>query len=224
MKKTLWFAVLVAVFLVVGCSNSKNEGGGQQMNPPNESTENPSTPNKEANTNPSTGDEVGSTATSSEAIIEAEQKKMALNMLNAVAQDAKEGKVYRPDNGFRIGQTERDAVHKTIGEPEEKEAGYEHYHGSMGNPSVAFKYDGNGILEEARYFGTNVERQTNLGGITEKDLTEQLGEPLEIREMKETEEKNIRYHRGEFELQFIIGKDGTVDHVNLKQFKVPASQ
>lgn len=217
MKKSSWFMLLLAALLLVGCSNTKNENDGLQPISPSEPMENPASSDEDANINSSTSDEAGSsTQTTPEASIEDLQKQMALKTLNGIAKDAKQGKVYRPDNGFLIGKTERDAVHKTIGEPEEKEGGYEHYHGSMGNPSVAFKYDGNGILEEARYFGTNVERQTNLGGITGKDLIEQLGKPLETREVTATGEKNILYHMEDFELQFIFNKNGELDHVNLK--------
>ena len=46
----------------------------------------------------------------------------------------------------------------------------------MGHPGYAFGYDSNHIISEIRYFGTNVERQTNLGSITEINLKKQLGQ------------------------------------------------
>ncbi|WP_301107379.1 YjgB family protein [Sporosarcina sp.] len=149
--------------------------------------------------------------------VEEEQQQMALDMLDELTKDAKEGKIYRPGDEWTIGHTTRKEIHQTIGKPEEIEGAFEHYHGSMGNPSVAFKFDGNGVLEESRYFGTNVERQTNLGGITEKELQEQLGTPADTRLIQTTGETNIIYHLNHYELQFVMGKDGKADHVNLKK-------
>lgn len=217
MNKTKWSITLLAVtFLIAACTTTKDENGqadiGKQPTSSDETTVTRTTdsnePIEEESTNPP-----------SETTVEEEQKQMALDTLNGLAEDAKEGKVYHPDQGFIIGKTKRGDVHETIGQPEEEGNGYEHYHGSMGNPSIAFKYNAKGVLEEARYFGTNVERQTNLGGITEKDLTEQLGKSADTRKIEATGEKNVRYHIGDFELQFIIGKDGTPDHVNLKKWE-----
>lgn len=146
--------------------------------------------------------------------IEQEQKQMALDMLHELVKDAEEGRVYRLSEGIFIGETTREEVYDLIGEPEEKDE-FEHYHGSMGYASYDLAYDEDGILKEARYFGTNVERQTNLGGITEKDLKEQIGEPAETRVIESTDETNDLYRVGAFEIQFILGEDGTVDHVNL---------
>lgn len=143
------------------------------------------------------------------------QKEMALDTLAKIVEDAKIGRVYRLSNGIYVGKTTRKEVTDVIGEPEEKDT-FDHYHGSMGNASYGLAYDGKGILTEARYFGTNVERQTNLGGITTEDLIEQLGEPDQKREISSTNETNFIYQVGEFELQFVMKKDGTVDHVNLK--------
>ncbi|MFC5603470.1 DUF4309 domain-containing protein [Sporosarcina koreensis] len=143
------------------------------------------------------------------------QKEMALDVLAGIFEDAKTGKVYRLSDGIYIGKTTRKEVIEMIGEPEEKDT-FDHYHGSMGNASYDLAYNEKGILKEARYFGTNVERQTNLGGITTKDLIENIGEPDQKREMNSTNETNYIYQVGDFELQFIMQEDGTTDHVNLK--------
>lgn len=150
--------------------------------------------------------------------VEQEQKQMALDTLQGLAKDAEKGKVYRLSEGIRVGHSTRAEIADKIGEPEEQDD-FDHYHGSMGNASYDLAYDESGILKEARYFGTNIERQTNLGGITEEDLIERLGEPHEVHTIPETTEKNYRYHIEEFELQFIMGKDGKVDHVNLKRWE-----
>lgn len=146
------------------------------------------------------------------------QKEMALDTLAEIVEDAETGLVYRLSEGVYIGQTTRQEVIELIGEPEEKDT-FDRYHGSMGNASYDLAYDEEGILAEARYFGTNVERQTNLGGITTKDLIDLLGEPVEKREIASTNETNYSYEVKDFELQFIMKDDGTADHVNLKRNK-----
>ncbi len=146
------------------------------------------------------------------------QKEMAIDTLAGIVEDAKTGQVYRLSNGIYIGVTTRQEVIELIGGPEEKDT-FDQYHGSMGNPSFDLAYDEKGILTEARYFGTNVERQTNLGGIRTKDLIDLLGEPVEKREITSTNETNYIYKVEGFELQFIMKNDGTTDHVNLKQNK-----
>lgn len=219
MERIKWMLMVAAIsVLVAGCTKANDNNGqtGAENKPPVTNETNDAADNELTGKNTSKGQ---TESQSPETSVEDEQKQMALDTLKDLAVRAKEGKVYRPDQGFVIGKTTRKDVYNTIGEAEEKDQGYEHYHGSMGNPSVAFKYDGDGVLEEARYFGTNVERQTNLGGITEEDLTAQLGKPDDIRTIEATGEKNIRYHVGEFELQFIIGDNGTPDHVNLKKWQ-----
>lgn len=222
MKSIKWMLIVSTIsILIAGCADANEEDGKEAMennSPVTDDIEDAgTTDNGTTDSDSSTTD--GNTDNSSAESLEDEQKQMAIDMLNDLVTDAKEGKVYRPDQGFIIGKTARNDIVKAIGEPDEKIGGYDHYHGSMGNPSVAFKYDGKDVLDEARYFGTNVERQTNLGGITEEDLIEQLGKPADSRRIESTGEKNIRYHLNDFELQFVIGKDGTPDHVNLKKWR-----
>ena len=92
---------------------------------------------------------------------------------------------------------------------------FDFYHGSMGNASYQIAYDEKDVMKEARYFGTNVERQTNLGGITKEDVLKYAGEPVEERKIPSTGETNLVYHIGSYELQFVLVKNGTTDHVNL---------
>lgn len=222
MKSMKWMLLVAASsFFVAGCTDTNDENGKEAVenNPPVTDELDDTGAADNGSTDSDTSTTEGNANNSSSGSVEVEQKQMAIDTLNGLAKDAKEGKVYRPDQGFIIGKTTRNDIVNAIGEPEEKKGDYDHYHGSMGNPSVAFKYDGKGVLEEARYFGTNVERQTNLGGITEEDLTKQLGKPADSRRIESTGEQNIRYHFNDFELQFIIGKDGTPDHVNLKKWQ-----
>ena len=144
-----------------------------------------------------------------------EQKEMAIDTLKEIVKDAESGIVYRFSTGFKIGESTRKEVYAAISEPEETLGEFDFYHGSMGQASYQIAYDKNNVMKEARYFGTNVERQTNLGGITREDLLEYIGEPASEREIPDTGETNIVYFVGDYELQFILAKDGTTDHVNL---------
>lgn len=144
-----------------------------------------------------------------------EQKQMAIVALKEIVKDAEKGIVYRFSSGFIVGESTREEVYAKISEPEEQIGDFDYYHGSMGQASYQIKYDDNDVMEEARYYGTNVERQTNLGGITRNDLVEQIGEPDAEREIPNTGETNIVYFIGNYELQFVMREDGTTDHVNL---------
>ncbi|WKA50424.1 YjgB family protein [Planococcus liqunii] len=150
-----------------------------------------------------------------EPVVDDEQKGMAIDTLKEIVKNAETGIVYRFSDGFQVGKATRDEVYAAIGEPEEQVDEFDFYHGSMGNASYQIAYDKNNVMEEARYFGTNVERQTNLGGITKKDLLEHVGEPAEERKIPATGETNLVYHAGDYELQFVLAKNGTTDHVNL---------
>ncbi|WOV85641.1 DUF4309 domain-containing protein [Sporosarcina jeotgali] len=146
--------------------------------------------------------------------IEKEQKQMAINTLNGLVEDGKKGEVYHLNDGFYVGKTTQTEVYNTIGKPERQNT-FDRYTGSMGQASYDLRYDENGLLVEARYLGTNVERQTNLGGITSTDLKEQLGEPDEKRTLKETHQNSYIYKLGKYEIQFILNEKDQADHVNL---------
>lgn len=143
------------------------------------------------------------------------QKQMAIDVLNAIFKDAEDGIVYGLSSGFTVGESARQEVYAQISEPEERIGGYDYYHGLMGNASYKILYDENDVMKEARYFGTNVERQTNLGGITREDLFQEQGEPNAERKIPDTGETNLIYYVGDYELQFVIREDGSTDHVNL---------
>lgn len=201
------FLPLLLIALLTGCSNNKDEGETEV-----------DTPIENVEKSVDDSDEI----IEDEKINESEptsddnlQKEMALETLIGIFEDAKTGKVFRLSDGIYIGKTSRKEVVDLIGEPEEKDT-FDHYHGSMGNASYDLAYNENGVLTEARYLGTNVERQTNLGGITTKDLIDQIGEPDQKREIDSTNETNYIYKVGEYELQFIMKNDETTDHVNLK--------
>ncbi|MGI2327864.1 DUF4309 domain-containing protein [Planococcus sp. YIM B11945] len=147
--------------------------------------------------------------------ISAEQKEMAIETLKGIVKDAENGIVYRFSDGFKVGESSRKEVYAAISEPEERLGDYDFYHGSMGQASYQIAYDDQDIMKEARYFGTNVERQTNLGGIAREDIVEHVGKPAEEREISKTGETNMIYFIGDYEVQFVLAKDGTTNHVNL---------
>ncbi|WP_158541025.1 DUF4309 domain-containing protein [Sporosarcina sp. BI001-red] len=146
--------------------------------------------------------------------IDKEQKQMAIDTLNGLVSDGKKGKVYHLNDKFFVGKTMQTDVFNTIGKPELQDT-YDRYTGSMGQASYDLRYNEKGLLVEARYLGTNVERQTNLGGITSKDLVEQLGNPDEKRTLKETKQTSFIYELGNYEIQFVMNEKDIADHVNL---------
>ncbi|MCK9859565.1 YjgB family protein [Paenibacillus sp. ATY16] len=124
-------------------------------------------------------------------------------------------------HGFTIGSTTHQSVIKAIGEaesPAKDSDGFDVYHAEMGHPGYAISYK-LGKIKEMRYFGTNVERQTNLGGITVKMLVQHWGTPNESVLIKsgKTVQKKITYVRGKYQLEFIFdGTSGTgLNHINL---------
>ncbi|WP_025784667.1 DUF4309 domain-containing protein [Sporosarcina sp. D27] len=146
--------------------------------------------------------------------IDKEQKKMAIDTLNDLVSDGKKGKVYHLSDNFYVGKTTQTDVYNTIGKPERQDT-FDRYTGSMGQASYDLRYNEKGLLVEARYLGTNVERQTNLGGISSKDLVEQLGEPDEQRTLKESHQTSYIYELGNYEIQFVMTEKDKTDHVNL---------
>ncbi|WP_336786181.1 YjgB family protein [Paenibacillus sp. MMO-177] len=124
-------------------------------------------------------------------------------------------------HGFTIGSTTHESVIKAIGEaesPAKDSDGFDVYHAEMGHPGYAISYK-LGKIKEMRYFGTNVERQTNLGGISVKMLVQHWGTPYESVLIKsgKTVQKKITYVRGKYQLEFIFdGTSGTgLNHINL---------
>ncbi|WP_082562345.1 MULTISPECIES: DUF4309 domain-containing protein [unclassified Paenibacillus] len=72
-------------------------------------------------------------------------------------------------------------------------------------------------IQELRYFGTNVERAANIGGITVKMLEQQWGASHSSTVIKtgNIEQKKIVYIRGAYQLEFIFNSSTNLDHINL---------
>ncbi|WP_035391517.1 YjgB family protein [Bacillus altitudinis] len=144
--------------------------------------------------------------------------------LNSIYQLAHKGQMPYYAEGLKIGvQTKKDVRHK-LGQPypETGQSGFDLYHAEMGNPGFAFHYDKKGKINEIRYFGTNVEKETNIGGMTPSLLKKQLGPADSVSTIPQTKEKKYVYQTGDYELEFIVGHDPdisqhslTVLHINL---------
>ncbi|QHW29496.1 YjgB family protein [Paenibacillus rhizovicinus] len=124
-------------------------------------------------------------------------------------------------HGFTVGLTSHETVIKAIGKAESpaKDAdGFDVYHAEMGHPGYALNYKLDKI-REMRYFGTNVERQTNLGGISARMVIQHWGAPNQSALIKsgKTVQKKLTYVRGKYQLEFIFNNTSglDLDHINL---------
>lgn len=149
---------------------------------------------------------------------QANENQGAINTANSLYNSAFKGQFPKVVEGLKIGVSTKADVYKKIGTPEMPASGsssFDVYSANMGNPGYAFSYNTNGTIKEIRYFGTNVERQTNLGRVTPVLLEKQFGVADEIRKVPGTGEKDYVYKTGKYEVRFIIKQDGTASHVNL---------
>lgn len=143
------------------------------------------------------------------------EKQMAMDTLNSFYKLALQGRT--PDLlDLTVGKSKRSEVVKRLGEPEETNGGFEGYPAQMGHPGYAFLYR-YGVIHEVRYFGTNVERQTNIGGITLSMLRQQWGKPAHSTVIHFGGKKQIKetYRRGDYKLEFIFNSETDLDHINL---------
>lgn len=193
-----------------GQNYEEDQTSNNEQSQSDEAQDSDGTPASEENDNQGQSGQAGTADES----IDKEQKKMAIDTLNDLVLDGKKGKVYHLNDNFYVGKTTQTDVYNTIGKPERQDT-FDRYTGSMGQASYDLRYNEKGLLVEARYLGTNVERQTNLGGISSKDLVEQLGNPDEKRMLKDSNQTSYIYELGNFEIQFVMTEKDKADHVNL---------
>ncbi|MBD8136617.1 YjgB family protein [Bacillus sp. CFBP 13597] len=163
--------------------------------------------------------EAASTMDSASAAI---AKDHALTTLHEIYNQAFSGEMPYTAMGLKINENTQKEVYETFGSPPEPgntDETFDYYHAEMGHPGFAFAYNADKTISQIRYFGTNVERDHNLGSITPKVLGNQLGSADEIRHISSTNEINYIYKTGNYELQFIVGENQTVDHINLLEAK-----
>ncbi|MFJ7510994.1 YjgB family protein [Peribacillus simplex] len=149
-------------------------------------------------------------------------KEPALTTLSEIYNKAISGEMPYTAMGLKINENTQKEVYETFGSPPEPgntDETFDYYHAEMGHPGFAFAYNDDKTISQIRYFGTNVERDHNLGSITPKVLGKQLGSADEIRHISSTNEINYIYKTGNYELQFIVGENQTVDHINLLEAK-----
>jgi hypothetical protein len=142
----------------------------------------------------------------------------ALQTLNSFYKPALQGQ-FPGLKGLTVEKSTRQDVIKAIGKPEMPGKDlFDVYHAEMGHPGYAISYKLNKI-REMRYFGTNVERESNIGGITVKMLVQEWGAPHSstvFKSGKVTQNKKI-YIRGAYQLEFIFNNNMNLDHINLTQ-------
>jgi hypothetical protein len=142
----------------------------------------------------------------------------AVKNINEIYNAAVQGEVPRLTADLKIGKSLRQDVRDQFGPPPEGSSNnFDYYHAEMGHPGYAFGYDQNNVINEIRYFGTNVERQTNLGSITQANLKKELGQPNFTSKVKGdgTTQTKYTYHAGAYDLEFIFDDSKTLNHVNL---------
>lgn len=145
--------------------------------------------------------------------------KQALKTLNSFYKTALKGQFPGAVSGLTIGRSTKQDVYKAIGEPSvpgKHADAFDVYVANMGNPGYAFSYKLNKI-REMRYFGTNVERQTNIGGITMKMLKQNWFAPDATTTFKtgKIKQTKLTYYRGDYKLEFIFNSSTELDHMNL---------
>ncbi|MBP3963058.1 YjgB family protein [Paenibacillus lignilyticus] len=144
---------------------------------------------------------------------------MAKKVLNSFYKPALNGRFPGSVNRLKIGVSTRKNVLGLIGQPDKQRTdadGFDLYHAEMGHPGYAVAYKLNKI-REIRYFGTNIERETNIGGITKRMLIGAWGAPsgsVKIRNGSLVQQK-ITYIRGAYKLAFIFNSSTNLDHINL---------
>jgi hypothetical protein len=142
----------------------------------------------------------------------------ALQTLNSFYKPALQGQ-FPGLKGLTVEKSTRQVVIKAIGKPEmpgKDSDAFDVYHAEMGHPGYAISYKLNKI-REMRYFGTNVERDSNIGGITVKMLVQEWGAPHSSTVFKSGKitQKKIIYIRGAYQLEFIFNNNTNLDHINL---------
>ncbi|MGM0948922.1 MAG: YjgB family protein [Bacillota bacterium] len=143
----------------------------------------------------------------------------AADLVKNLYNTAYTGEMPQQAQGLTINKSTKGDVHAKLGEPERPSGGdnrFDLYHWNMGNPGYGFSYHQDMTISEIRYFGTGVERQLNLGGVTPEVLRNELGAANRVLTVPFTDEIDYVYDTGRYELHIVIGKDQTADHVNLK--------
>ena len=144
------------------------------------------------------------------------QQQMAKDKLNEFYKPALSGRFPGYVSDFQVGLTTKSEVYDRLDQPAKVEGGFDFYTATMGQPGYALSYR-SGVLQEIRYFGTNVERQTNIGGMTIQMLWQQWYAPKSSVYIGKGQSRQIKvtYLRGAYKLEFIFNTPTDLDHINL---------
>ncbi|GGA30146.1 YjgB family protein [Paenibacillus physcomitrellae] len=153
------------------------------------------------------------------AAVSQSDSQKALQTLNSFYKPALNGHFPGVVSSFVVGKTTKDEVIKAIGKapmPAKDADSFDVYGAEMGNPGYAFNYK-LGKIREIRYFGTNVERQTNIGGITIAMVKKNWYAPSSVSTIKtgKITQTKLTYVRGAYKLEFIFNSSTDLDHINL---------
>ncbi|WP_172197445.1 YjgB family protein [Saccharibacillus qingshengii] len=145
---------------------------------------------------------------------------MALKQLNTFYKPALKGEFPGNAAGFVVGETKRSEVIEKFGSPDVSRtsaSGFDSYSANMGNPGYAMSYNAAGVLKEIRYFGTNVERQTNIGGMTVAMVKKAWYTPASTTTIKtgNSIQTKLTYKRGAYHVEFIFNNSLDLSHINL---------
>ncbi|MDO3411728.1 YjgB family protein [Saccharibacillus sp. CPCC 101409] len=146
--------------------------------------------------------------------------QMAQQKLNTFYKPALKGHFPDRAEDFVIGQTTRSEVMDAFGSPDvarTSASGFDSYTANMGNPGYSLSYTSGNVLKEIRYFGTNVERQTNIGGITVQMVKKNWYAPTSTTTIKngKTTQTKLTYKRGDYHIEFIFDSPTKLSHINL---------
>lgn len=150
----------------------------------------------------------------------ASDSAMALKKLNSFYKPALKGEFPGNAAGFVVGVTKRSEIIEKFGPPDVTRTsvnGFDRYTANMGNPGYAISYKASGVLKEIRYFGTNVERQTNIGGMTIAMVKKAWYAPVSQTTIKNdnSTQTKLTYKRGDYKIEFIFNNSIELSHINL---------
>ncbi|NGZ77800.1 YjgB family protein [Saccharibacillus alkalitolerans] len=150
----------------------------------------------------------------------ASSSAMARETLMSFYKPALNGEFPGNADGFVVGETKRTEIIDKFGSPNvprSSVSGFDNYTADMGNPGYAMSYDASGVLKEIRYFGTNVERQTNIGGITLSMVKKNWYTPISTTTIKSggAAQTKLTYKRGKYKVEFVFNNSVELSHINL---------
>lgn len=162
----------------------------------------------------------GNQADAAPASINKYEVPSALKTLNSFYKPALKGQFPGVVSGLTVGESTKQDVIQKIGEPTQpgkSASSFDVYGANMGNPGFAFSYNKSNKIQEMRYFGTNVERQTNIGGITISMVKKNWYAPSSVSKFKNGKETQTKltYNRGDYKIEFIFNSSTDLDHINL---------